>query len=330
MYNYQSYVEGGLNTLQQWYNPDQCLWDSTGWWNAANILWALSDYQGRTNNPIYFNVIREIFQKHQGGNFINNFYDDEGWWALAWIKTYDLTGKRPYLQMARTIFADMEGGWDNYCGGGTWWSKERTYKNAITNELFFTVAAQLHRRVTNEAERAYYFERAYQGWTWFWRSGLINHQHLINDGLNKFCQNNGGVTWTYNQGVILGGLTELYHITHDRGYLDVAEQIADATISTLIDRYGILQEPCENGGCGADGPQFKGIFMRNLATLYTVLPKASYQLFMHNNARAIVTNNPAGNYQFGLKWSEPIDSSDAARQCSALNALLAAMSCDTA
>ncbi|GCE22850.1 glycoside hydrolase family 76 protein [Dictyobacter kobayashii] len=329
MYNYRAHVEGGLQTLQQWYNPDQCLWDSTGWWNAANILWAISDYQARTNSTLYANTIQEIFQKHSGGNFINDYYDDEGWWALAWIKAYDLTGQIQYLNMARTIFLDMEGGWDNHCGGGIWWSKERSYKNAIANELYFTIAAHLHQRVTHEDERAYYFERAYQGWIWFWHSGMINRYNLVNDGLNEFCQNNGGVTWTYNQGVILGGLTEMYRITRDEAYRDMAELIADAAISTLVDRYGILQEPCESGDCGADGPQFKGIFIRNLATLYEVLPKPAYQQFMLNNARAIVANNPAGNYQFGLKWSEPVDNSDAARQCSALDALLAAMSVES-
>ncbi|GLV54818.1 hypothetical protein KDH_17140 [Dictyobacter sp. S3.2.2.5] len=329
MYNYQSHIEGGLTALQQWYNPKRGLWESTGWWNAANIVWTLSDYLGRTHNPVYLNTIREIFAKHRGGNFINDFYDDEGWWALAWIKAYDQIGEPAYLAMARTIFADMEGGWDGYCGGGIWWSKERTYKNAIANELFFTVAAYLQHRVADEVARTYYLGRAYQSWLWFWRSGLINHNYLVNDGLDEFCQNNGDVTWTYNQGVILGGLTEMYRITNDHAYLDVAERIADATIAILVDRNGILREPCEDGDCGADGPQFKGIFMRNLANLYTVLPKASYQRFMHNNARAIVSNNPPGNYQFGLKWSEPPDSSDAARQCSALDALLAATSCAT-
>ena len=49
-----------------------------------------------------------------------------------------------YLDAARTIFARNLGGWDEVCGGGLWWNTERTYKNAITNELFITLAAQLH------------------------------------------------------------------------------------------------------------------------------------------------------------------------------------------
>ena len=30
---------------------------------------------------------------------------------------------------------------------------------------------------------------------------MINGDHMINDGLNDSCANNGQPTWTYNQGV---------------------------------------------------------------------------------------------------------------------------------
>jgi predicted alpha-1,6-mannanase (GH76 family) len=38
---------------------------------------------------------------------------------------------------------------------------------------------------------------------------MINGDGLINDGLNAQGENNGQATWTYNQGVILGGLVAL-------------------------------------------------------------------------------------------------------------------------
>lgn len=62
--------------------------------------------------------------------FINNYYDDEGWWALAWVRAYDVTGITEYLDMAESIFADMQGGVNGTCGGGIWWSKDKKYKNA--------------------------------------------------------------------------------------------------------------------------------------------------------------------------------------------------------
>jgi len=59
-------------------------------------------------------------------------------------------------------------------------------------------------------------------------SGMINSEYLINDGLTNDCKNNGETTWTYNQGVILGGLHYLYQITGNATLLTIAEKIADA------------------------------------------------------------------------------------------------------
>ena len=42
---------------------------------------------------------------------------------------------------------------------------------------------------------------------------MLNSQWLFNDGLTSACVNNNSTTWTYNQGVILGGLVNLYEIT---------------------------------------------------------------------------------------------------------------------
>ncbi|MEK6280335.1 MAG: hypothetical protein AABN95_08270 [Acidobacteriota bacterium] len=36
----------------------------------------------------------------------------------------------------------------------------------------------------------------------------------MNNGLDDSCENDGGTTWTYNQGVILGGLVELFRVAN--------------------------------------------------------------------------------------------------------------------
>jgi predicted alpha-1,6-mannanase (GH76 family) len=50
----------------------------------------------------------------------------------------------PVPRPAQTIFAHNRGGWDDIRGGGLWWNENRRYKNAITNELFLTLAALLY------------------------------------------------------------------------------------------------------------------------------------------------------------------------------------------
>src|ERR1035441_5202204 len=61
-----------------------------------------------------------------------------------------LAGGSRYLDAARTIFAHNVAGWDDTCRGGLWWNETKTYKNAITNELFLTLAARLHQRTPAE------------------------------------------------------------------------------------------------------------------------------------------------------------------------------------
>lgn len=321
--DFLAYASAGIQALQGWYSSSNGLWNSQ-WWNSANELGAIIDYTRLTGNTDYSGDIATTFNDNAGGNFLNNYYDDEGWWALTWVNAYDYTGNTTYLNMAKTIFSDMTGGWDSTCGGGIWWSKDRTYKNAIPNELFLTLAARLHERTPGDSS---YLNWANQEWTWFSGSGMINSSNLINDGLTSSCQNNGATTWTYNQGVILGGLSDMYKITGNTAYLTKAEAIANAALRTLVNANGILEEPCEpSASCNGDSSQFKGIFMRNLAYLYQVDHQQTYANFIVANANSIWQNDRNSSSQFGVKWYGPFDSADPVRQSSAQDALNSAIS----
>ena len=259
---------------------------------------------------------------------MNDYYDDEGWWALAWIDAYDLTGERRYLAMAQSIFADMTGGWDETCGGGIWWSKQRTYKNAIANELFLSVATHLEVRAA--ADPANYAAWAEREWRWFQASGMINGEHQVNDGLtlNKTsgaCSNNGRTVWTYNQGVVLGALAEWSRVNPDPALLLQARVLADVGLSHLTDNAGVLHDVCEPLNCGADAPQFKGIFVRNLRALDRVVHEPRYTTFFRVNAESVWQNDRSGEGKLGLVWSGPVLLADASTQSSALDALVAVL-----
>jgi len=324
---YSQQAGSAIVTLQGWYSQSSGLYDApTGWWNAANSITVLADYEQLTGSAAYDSDIANTFAaaQLQHPNFVNMYYDDDGWWALAWIQAYDVTGNSNYLSMAETIFTAMTSGWDSTCGGGIWWNTSRTYKNAIPNELFLSIAAKLARRTTGAAS-ATYLSWAQKEWTWFKGSGMINAQSLVNDGLNlsnpNACINNDGTTWTYNQGAIVGGLVELFKADKDPTLLPQAAAIADAAISRLS-RNGILTEP--GALSGGDAPQFKGVFMRNLMALYAAAPNPEYKTFADANASCIVANDQGPDWEFGGLWQGPFDSGDATRQTSAVDALLAA------
>jgi predicted alpha-1,6-mannanase (GH76 family) len=321
----------GLARLQSWFEPATGLYRTTGWWNSANAITTIADYTRVTDDRQFAGVFPIAFSAAQkiSPGFLNNYYDDEGWWALAWVDVYDVTQERRYLDMAGSIFADMTTGWDTTCSGGIWWSKDRKYKNAIANELFLSVAVHLASRSSDEKERTRYLDWAEREWKWFADTGMINADHQVNDGLEAGlgakCVNNHKTTWSYNQGVVLGGLAELYSQTHDVKILDEANAIAVATLASaaLIDKQGVLHEPCEPD-CGADGTQFKGIFMRNLAALYRIAPRASYRDFVVNNAKSVWKGMRPPKYEIGTSWSAPYGEANASTQSSGVDALVAA------
>lgn len=321
-----------VQVLQKWYLPATGLYETTGWWNSANAITVLVDYSRVSGSTDYKSVLANTFREAQRSNpgFLNKFYDDEGWWALAWIDAYDLTQNTEYLTMARSIFADMSGGWDETCGGGIWWSKEKNYKNAIANELFLSIAAHLANRSSGSTRRQY-LAWGNKEWRWFQATGMINAQGLINDGLEqgpmqgseRKCTNNGKTAWTYNQGVVLGGLAELSKANHDPLLIGLANKVASAAITKLADQNGVLHESCEPK-CGTDGVQFKGIFVRNLAQLNMSQPNATIERFIDKNADSIWTSARGPQFQLDERWSGPFDSSNASSQTSALDVLVGA------
>lgn len=333
--SYTQQAAYGIQTLQQWYVPTAGLYKitSTGgwaWWTGANAMTVLADYSKATNSTQYLSVFADTLNNANATNgtknFINSYDDDEGWWALAWIDAYDLTGNQAYLTMAETIFADIAAQWETTtCGGGVWWEKPHNYKNAIANELFLSVAASLANRTTGTVSSAY-LAWAQKEWTWFKASGMINAQNMINDGLTSTnpsaCTNNGETTWTYNQGVILGGLVELYKADQDATLLPQAEAIANAAIANLTTN-GILVEP--GGAVSGDGRQFKGVFIRNLAALYKAAPNVPYKTFIDANANSVWANDQGSGYTFGGLWQGPFDAADSTAQNSALSATIAAI-----
>ncbi|WP_407914551.1 glycoside hydrolase family 76 protein, partial [Kitasatospora sp. NE20-6] len=152
---------------------------------------------------------------------------------------------------------------------------------------------------------------------------MINSDHMINDGLTDACANNGQPTWTYNQGVVLGGLTELYRATGDASLLTTARTLADAS-TTRLQSGGVLREPGEGDGCTGDGPSFKGAYVRGLGRLNTQLADHPYAPTLNSWANSAYTRDRNPLDQYGPHWADGTGSTDYGCQQSALDLLNAA------
>ena len=327
-----------------WYDKQSGLWDGTQepngaqWWNSANSLEVVANYllYGSEKNASLVSTIANTFAQTSLAETLTGRYDDEGWWSLGWIRAYELTGQRAYLTRAEAIFHDLAvNAWDNTCQGGVWWSYAKGYKNAITNELFLMMAIKLHEHVPQGATGGKsYLAWAQTTWQWFDKSGMINKQNLINDGLIfGSCKNNGQTEWTYNQGVLLGGLANLYRATHDTKLLDIAMAIAEATTKKLVWPNGVLKESCDDKGgvnqCDLDQQQFKGVFVRYLNYLISsglpaqyVPQKQAFAEWIKLNSETIWSADRNAS-QLSEVWDGRFGAPGAVMQTSALDAIIA-------
>ena len=272
---------------------------------------------------------------------VDNCFDDHQWWGLAWARGFAALRDPAYLARSAAIFDFVaQKGWEEaLCGGGVTWCPPPTspYKNAITAELFLSLAMALHPHAAALNRSASFFS----GWAsrvhgWLAASGMQNAEGLLNDGLNSAtCENNGQTTWSYNQGVLLSGLYRLSAATGDAAPLAMAVRVANATMALLtID--GVLTEPCPGGSCGQDGQIFKGMFVKHLGYLLAedaaaappLLPAAfaaQAAAFLAANARALLASDGCADLGYGFRWAgSACDVESTATDSAALDLLLGA------
>jgi predicted alpha-1,6-mannanase (GH76 family) len=332
-----------ITELHELYNKETGLWETASWWKNANVLTILIKYGELCKDESIKEIISNTFEKNrrfevkaQNGkeswickNYINDYYDDEGWWALVWLDAWEWTGDTRYLEMARLIFNDITTGWSNEFGGGLYWKKGMSFKGTISNSLAFTLATRLYLADTQEINGRSCLQWSIDIWKWMQDSKLINDQGLMQDGIRE---RNGEQQikpnlYTYNQGVVLTGLVNLHKITGEEHYLKSANQLAKATIVHMVNEQGILKEIiCEPDNCKPDSEQFKGIFMRHLAVLNVYNPHKLYKDFLVNNAKSIYINvMRKGKTLPGISWYLPSEESNVSTLSSALDVFNAVM-----
>ena len=110
-----------------YYDAATGLW-SGAWWPSANVVTMLADYQAcsanlvsSTTQSVFPNTLANAPSSIGYPNFLDGFYDDELWGALAWIQVYDVTGDTTYLDAASSIFEDAKAVWGQTPCGGLWY-----------------------------------------------------------------------------------------------------------------------------------------------------------------------------------------------------------------
>jgi predicted alpha-1,6-mannanase (GH76 family) len=137
---YLTWAQNAIDVLNDdWYSTSTGQWNGQ-WWQSACAMAMIADMGAvdpswKPNSVNFFS--NSLTKAANGGgstNFIGQYYDDMGWWAVAWIRAYDITGDSKYFSAAQTIYTNMLTGLGTPCGG-IYWSKARANLATISNVL---------------------------------------------------------------------------------------------------------------------------------------------------------------------------------------------------
>jgi len=62
----------GIIKLQSWYTQSSGLWQTTGWWNAANAVTVLIEYSRLSGSSEYLRAVKNTFSANSSSGFIND------------------------------------------------------------------------------------------------------------------------------------------------------------------------------------------------------------------------------------------------------------------
>lgn len=280
-----------------------------GYWPQAHALDVLVDAYQRTNSTVYINYMNDwmVGVKIKNGNiFLNYYYDDMQWIALAMLRTYGVTQDNKWLNESIAIWNDVITGWNTNQGGGIAWNKGQLgYKNTPANAPACILSARLYKQ-TNDSK---YLTWAQQIYDWQ-KATLVNASTgLVYDGINRNgdgkIDNDPGWSFAYNQGTFIGAALELYTITNNINYLNDAIKTADNFIfDPNLSPGGTMR----NGDAG-DGGLFNGIGVRYLTLLIQNTgissgKRDSYVNYLKKNAENLWSKGTnKTNVNFGTNWS---------------------------
>jgi predicted alpha-1,6-mannanase (GH76 family) len=305
--------------LKFWSGGQQYLWDRypntnnqlTGYWTYAHGWDALMDGVERTGRQQYFGLIETFYLGQNDRGWFSGYYDDECWMTMALLRAYDLTGTVKYLNQAKTIYADIQGGWDTSCcgtiKGGVWWDKGHTQKATASNAGAALAGARLYRR-TGDISYLTFAQQVYS----YWYSNMVNAatfqvgDHIDPDGTKVWWK------FTYNDGLMVGASLELNEATGDGAYLTKAINIGNFMISNEVigTSSGNVLYDGANNDCAGDCHEFKGPGYRYLMRLYSRTNRAPYFTVLKSSADAIWNlARETNNTIFSVHWGGPVQTS---------------------
>lgn len=313
--SYNSLIANFYNAPGKYFNENNSGKTNFNYWPNAHALDVLIDAYLRTNDPqlkVRMDELLAGMKVKNGNTYINHFYDDMEWMALACLRAYEATSDANYKTTAELLWNDIKTGWDDTWGGGLYWNKERKNKNTPANAPASMIASRIY-QVNHQPEDLEWAKKIYQ-WQ---KTYLVDPSSgLVWDGLDGTGTNKDW-KFTYNQGVFIGAGVELHKITGEAVYLADALKTANNSLTGDLTSGNIMKD--EGGG---DGGLFKGILVRYMMLLITdgnigATDKTKFVNFLKLNGETLWLQGTARpSVIYGPKWSAQVTNTDLTTQLS--------------
>lgn len=193
--------------------------------------------------------------------FVNNYYDDMAWLALATHRLQSLAeetrkpGRRRNAMVQKTLTLQFDSASTDDLGGGTFWSKKRDFKNTPA-----TAPVALYYARTGQQAKAQRLVDWLNAVLFDEAQGLYIDGARLNAASEVLVEN---TIYTYNQGPVLGALVELGGDANLARAVAVIDGVAQhLTVHPAAPGSSARILRCDGTG---DGGLFTGILCRYLA-----------------------------------------------------------------
>lgn len=213
------------------------------WSGSLDILGAEDAYE-RTGDPAKKTLVNDLLTTWLRNTpppwSWDGWNDDIGWFSLALVRGYQITGNTTFLNQAKYGFDYAYGrGWDTQYNGGGIWEENPEYaarenpprdptKEALSNDSLGKVAAMIYQS-THEAS---YLAKARQIYDWVWGHLYNAGTGQVYAGVDRSGRVNTG-TAAYNQGTFADFANLIYEITGDGNVYNDAKRAIDYARTNL-------------------------------------------------------------------------------------------------
>jgi glycosyl hydrolase family 76 len=150
------------------------------------------------------------------------FFDDAGWWGVAYLDAYRATGNKRWLTNAQKALTFIDRfGWDRQTGGGVWWDTFHQHKTSEPLAAGALIASTLYRIQHKKPQLE--IAKRYLAWA------DTKTRNVKQDDLYGRSDSDGTVM-DYVQGMMIAANVELCAGAKTQSYCTKAEQLADASL----------------------------------------------------------------------------------------------------